>query len=233
MEVKFYQVGGFVRDSLLGIKSKDIDFTVEAPSYEVMKQAVIERCGGDPNCVKVEKPEFVTIRAVDPVLGGVDFVLARKEGTYSDGRRPDSVEMGTLYDDLSRRDFTVNAIARADDGSLIDPFGGADDLSIRVLRCVGDTEKRMTEDALRMLRAIRFSITKGFSMHYQLDDFLRLASSARLLAKVSIERVREELLKAFEFDTYLTLTMLENYPRIREAIFSRNLKLTPTVFVAK
>lgn len=243
MKAKFYQVGGCVRDALLGVKSKDIDFSVEAESYEAMRAAIVERCGGSLNdpedcklggrIIKVEKPEFATIRAVDPVLGGVDFVLCRKDGTYSDGRRPDSVEMGTLLDDLSRRDFTVNAIARADDGLLVDPFHGQRDLSNNILRCVGDTERRMTEDALRILRAIRFSITKGFAFDLKLDEFLSRKSSARLLACVSIERVREELLKCFDADTYLTLTVLENYRHIREVIFSRNLKLTPTIFVAK
>src|SRR6478735_1674813 len=161
MKAKFYQVGGCVRDSLLGVESKDIDFSVEAPSYEAMREAVIERCGGNPESIKVDKPEFATIRAIDPKLGGVDFVLCRKDGAYSDGRRPDSVEMGTLLDDLARRDFTVNAIARADDGSLIDPFNGQADLKLRLLRCVGGVD-RLREDSLRMLRAFRFAITKGF-----------------------------------------------------------------------
>lgn len=238
--VNFYQVGGCVRDALLGVQSKDIDFSVEAPSYDAMKRAVVIRCGGNPDnaesiksIIKVEKPEFVTIRAIDPKLGGVDFVLCRKDGEYSDGRRPDNVEMGTLLDDLSRRDFTVNAIARRDDGTLFDPFHGQSDLQTRVLRCVGDTKKRMTEDALRMLRAIRFSITKNLAMSDELHAFLRWPDNAKLLKSVSIERVREELLKCFEFNTLQTLLTLDDYFFIRDAIFSRNLKLTPTIFVSK
>lgn len=231
--IKFYLTGGAVRDSLLGIHSKDLDFSVEAPSYDAMRSAIIERCGGNPDCVKVEKPEFATIRAVDPKLGGVDFVLCRQDGYYSDGRRPDSVLPGTLHDDLARRDFTVNAIARADDGSLIDPFGGAEDLKHKLLRCVGDTEKRMTEDALRILRAIRFSIIKGFTLDWKLLEFISRKSSADLLANVSIERIREELLKCFEFDTLTTLRFLEEFSFIKRAIFSRNLKLTPTIFQVK
>jgi tRNA nucleotidyltransferase (CCA-adding enzyme) len=241
---KFYQVGGCVRDRLLGVQSKDIDFSVEAESYEAMRRAVIIKCGGDPEnpehaaekgpFIKVDKPEFVTIRAIDPVLGGVDFVLCRKDGTYNiDGRRPDFVEVGTLYDDLARRDFTVNAMAEAEDGSLIDPFNGRWDLENRTLRCVGDTRKRLTEDSLRMLRAIRFSITKMFALSRELEEFLSKRENAELLNHISIERIREELLKCFEFDTLHTLRVLENFRWIRTAIFERNLKLTPTITCVK
>lgn len=231
MEIKFYQVGGCVRDSLLGVKSKDIDFTVEASSYDAMKQGIIERCGGNPDCIKVEKPEFATIRAVDPKLGGVDFVLARKDGQYSDGRRPDFVEMGTLLDDLSRRDFTVNAIARADDGSLVDPFNGQEDLRAGILRCVGDTEKRMKEDSLRMLRAIRFALTKDFSYDDSLFRFLSNDWNASLLDNLPVERIREELLKCFTHSTSRALhTFAVTFPAIGHHIFSRNLRLIPTIF---
>lgn len=223
---KMYLVGGCVRDEFLGIKSKDIDFSVEAPSYEAMCDAIRAR-GCD---IKVEKPEFATVRAVHPVHGGVDFVLCRKDAKYSDGRRPDSVEAGTLLDDLSRRDFTVNAIARDEDsGEIHDPFGGREDLKWKLLRCVGDTEKRMSEDSLRCLRAVRFHITKGFNFCDELAGFLKRKSTADSLACVSIERIREELLKCFQKDTCYTLLTLQAFPHIRDHVFSRNLVLTPTI----
>ncbi len=225
---RFYKVGGYVRDALLGLKSKDIDFAVEAASYAAMRQAVVERVGGE-NRIKVEKPEFVTIRAIDPDFGGVDFVLCRKEGDYSDGRRPDTVMAGTLADDLARRDFTVNAMAFGDDGKLIDPFGGQNDLNLKILRCVGNTEVRMAEDSLRMLRAIRFSITKSMVMSIELNEFLLNSGNALLLKNVSIERVREELKKCFDFDTLKTLQVLEKYKDIRNFVFGRNLRLEPTI----
>lgn len=227
---KFYQVGGYVRDSLLCVKSKDIDFAVEAPSYEAMCEAIRAR-----GCeIKVEKPEFVTVRAIHPIHGGVDFVLCRKDGTYTDGRRPDKVEPGTLLDDLQRRDFTVNAIARDEDTrKLHDPFGGQEDLETMTLRCVGFTHERMTEDALRILRAIRFQITKGFSFCSDLAVFISTSHAADLLKNVAIERVREELLKCFAANTLLTLKTLESFPHIRDHVFSRNLMLTPTIFVSK
>lgn len=238
--IKFFRVGGAVRDEILNLPCKDLDFAVEAPSFDAMKRAVVERCGGNPDdaasvesIIKVEKREFVTIRAIDPKLGGVDFVLCRKDGTYSDGRRPDSVEAGTLLDDLARRDFTVNAMARGDDGALIDPFGGKWDLSKRILRCVGDTATRMREDSLRMLRAFRFALTKDFIFSDELRGFLNDYGNAALLDNVSIERVREELIRCFDKDTYATLRMFKEFPYIERAIFSRNLKLTPTIYAVK
>lgn len=228
MKAKFFQVGGSVRDELLGKKSKDIDYTVVALSYDAMKSAILER-GGE---IFLETPQFLTIRAKVPVLGACDYVLARRDGSYSvDGRRPDFVEPGDLEDDLARRDFTVNALAKDEDGTLIDLHGGREDLACNLLRCVGNTQKRMTEDSLRMLRAIRFALTKGFALAPELESFLLAGDSADLLGNISIERIREELQRCFQFDTLETLRTLEKFWRIRNHIFSRNLRLTPTVFV--
>src|SRR5689334_19330699 len=100
-KVKLYKVGGYVRDQVLGLKSKDIDYAVEAESYDAMKNHLIEKGAK----IYLEQPQYFTIRGK---LNDedADFVLCRKEGKYSDGRRPDTVEIGTIYDDLARRDFT-------------------------------------------------------------------------------------------------------------------------------
>ncbi len=226
MEIKFYQVGGSVRDALLGLKSKDIDYSVEAPSYEAMNAAIVER-GGE---IFKEHPEFVTTKAKVPGLGACDYVLCRKDGTYGiDGRRPDFVTVGTLADDLARRDFTVNAIAKTEAGELIDPHGGQADLARRLLRCVGNTEKRMKEDSLRVLRALRFSLVKNFALAPELRDFILSPEASSSLESISIERIREELMKCFAFDTLATLQLLEAFWRIRAHIFSRNLSLKPTI----
>jgi len=224
-EANFYLVGGAVRDSLLGIQSKDLDYSVEAQSFDHMREAILERGGK----IYLETPQHFTIRGKVPGLGDSDFVLCRKDGAYSDGRRPDSVEQGTLMDDLARRDFTVNAMARAEDGSLIDPFCGELHLKTKLLFCVGDTDKRMSEDALRMMRAIRFAITKGFSFSGALSRFLRDESNAKLLDNVSIERIREELKKCFDCNTRMTIEMLMLFPAIFHHIFSRNIKLSPII----
>lgn len=238
MEAKFYKVGGCVRDAILGLQSKDIDFSVEAESFEAMKRAVVVRCGGDPDTgdideggpiIKVLKPEFVTIRAIDPKLGGVDFVLCRKDGAYGDGRRPDSVTIGTLLDDLTRRDFTMNAMAQRDDGFFFDPFNGMMDIQNKTIRCVGNCHDRFAEDGLRVLRAVRFAITKGFALHGTIDAYIAQMGDG-VLSGVSVERTREELLKCFNVDTLLTLRYLDTYPRLRDQCFgSGKLFLKPTI----
>ncbi len=224
--VKLYRVGGFVRDELLGVKSKDLDYAVEAPSYEAMVEYVRER--GE---IYLESPQFWTVRAHIKGKLPADFVLCRKDGQYSDGRRPDSVSVGTLHDDLSRRDFTMNAIAVDDEsGEYIDPFNGKADLEKRLIRCVGEAYDRFFEDSLRLLRAIRFKIVKGFTLDRDIVDCLHCVSLADRLKNVSDERKREELLKCFAKNTPATLFMLSEYPLISEAVFgSGKLWLIPTM----
>lgn len=220
---KFYQVGGSVRDQLLGQKSKDIDFAVEAASYDDMKDAILGKGGK----IFLESPEYFTIRAHMAPHGACDFVLCRKDGEYVDGRRPESVEAGTLYDDLARRDFKMNAIAIGEDGEYIDPFNGMGDISRSRISCVGNPEDRFQEDGLRIIRAIRFAVVKQFVLDEDIDDYLRKEYLPRRLSGVSNERIREELQKAFSFDTPMTLKLLNNYNLT--FIFENNLWLEPTM----
>lgn len=228
--IKFFRVGGCVRDEILGIKSKDIDFAVEAPSFEAMRQAVEARCSkvfydndGEPVGGK-----FFTMRGIDPDFGPVDFVLCRKDGPSTDGRRPDFVEPGTLLEDLARRDFTVNAMAFSEDGSLIDPHGGQEDLDKMLLRFVGNPSERLMEDALRAFRAIRFSITKGFTMTRETDIAIVKMVNSHFTA-VSTERMRDELMKCFALSTGGTLNMLVNdFPNILNIALARGIWLKPT-----
>jgi tRNA nucleotidyltransferase (CCA-adding enzyme) len=223
--VKFYQVGGCVRDALLGRKCKDIDYSVEAQSYEEMYREIVKR-GGE---VFLESPQYLTIRAKVPGMGACDFVLCRKDGVYYDGRHPESVEPGSIYDDLARRDFTMNAIAMDEDGNTLDPHNGMIHLYERVIHCVGDARQRFEEDALRLLRALRFAVVLGFELdddiHYCLSD----CNMAVKLRQVSVERIREELLKAFKSSTLVTLAHLEEYPRIADVVFENGLWLMPTL----
>jgi len=233
VSIKVYLVGGAVRDGFLGQDAEDRDYTVEAPSYEAMLE-YIKSVGK----VFLEKKEFFTVRAL--VDGDVDdYVLARKDGIYHDGRRPSEVSPGTIYDDLARRDFTMNAIALSgftlknclyvDAPVFIDPHGGRADIENRLIRCVGAAEERFEEDALRMLRALRFSITKDMMLH---QDIRKALGSRRLidkLASVSFERKREELHKAFAHDTLRSLAVFgEEFPIIAEACFQDPLWLLPT-----
>lgn len=227
-DIRFFQVGGCVRDSLLGVRSKDIDFAVEAPSFEAMADAVVARCSKvftDNDGFVGEK--FLTIRGIEPELGAVDFTLCRKDGPSSNGRHPDFVEAGTILDDLARRDFTVNAMALTDEGELLDPHGGQIDLEARRLRFVGAPEDRLREDALRAFRAIRFAITKSFSMTEGTILAIKEMEPEAFDA-VSTDRVRDELFKMFSKDTAATLTILLQFPVLFNVALSRGIWLKPT-----
>lgn len=237
----FFEVGGAVRDDLLGLDSKDVDFTVVADgatgSAEETFTEMVAHLEAEGFKVFVQSPEFLTARAKVPAgheLEGrtdvADFVLARLDGPSSDGRRPDFVKPGTLADDLARRDFTVNAMARTVDGSLVDPHGGKDDLEVMALRFVGDPMERVREDGLRVLRAFRFMVTKGFVATDETLAVLTSVEAAEMLGRVSKERVRDELDKMFRVDTLGTLDLLGTLPKHTvAAMFPEGLRLAPTM----
>lgn len=236
-EVKLYQVGGSVRDRFLKMKTKDIDFAVEAESFDTMREFLVERDFE----IFVETPQYFTIRArfpkdnaftfpgIDTAGMTVDFALCRTESGYTDNRHPDVVGVGDILTDLSRRDFTVNAIAIAEDGSVLDPHNGLDDLDHRRLACVGDPLDRFTEDPLRILRALRFSVTKGLYLDTRMADVLREPAVVKLLETVSEDRVRDELHKMFKHDSLHTICCMSDFMLICNTIFSKfNLWLEPT-----
>jgi tRNA nucleotidyltransferase (CCA-adding enzyme) len=224
--MKFYEVGGAVRDAMLGLKSKDIDIAVEASSYDEMLEWVTK----NTSKIFLEKREFFTIRALDK--GEVkDFVLCRKDGKYSDSRRPDEVSVGTIFDDLQRRDFTVNAMAiDLDSKTLYDPFGGREDLQKKLLRCVGSAEERISEDSLRLIRAIRFCVTKGFHLDGELCGVLDSYYFWLQVGKLPNDRIRDELMKCFRHSTPNTLKFIAEFcnPLAFEVMCSNGLWLKPT-----
>jgi tRNA nucleotidyltransferase/poly(A) polymerase len=218
----------------MGIKSKDLDYTtvlsgnedgwrLTTDPFKVMVHELNQR----GYKIFVENPEFLTARAQTPDRKETaDFVLARSESDYTDGRRPDKVEIGNLYTDLARRDFTVNAIAKDQDGSLIDPFDGVQDIKDRIIRCVGDPYERFEEDALRILRAMRFAVTKGFKVDW--DTALAMRDKSATIAGVSAERVREELTKMFNADPMKTIQVLREMD-ILPIIFGMGINFQPTM----
>lgn len=226
MTIRFFKVGGCIRDELLGQKSKDIDFAVEAPSFEAMRNEILNRGGK----IFLETPEHFTIRANIPELGSTDYVLCRREGPYSDGRHPDWVEVGTIFDDLARRDFTMNAIARdVRTGELLDPHNGATDIKNRIIRCVGNPEERFREDKLRVFRALRFMVTKGFRLHFDTERAaFSVCCNDRNFESVSTERIREELSKMFEVDWLEALDGLEHF-ELLGLVKARGIWLKPTI----
>ncbi len=229
-------VGGFVRDKMLGVRSKDIDFAVEAESFDAMREGLI----AEGFKIHTETPEHFTIRCGVPEgsellrwAKDADFVLCRKDGPSSDGRRPDFVEPGTLLEDIARRDFTVNAMAiDPDTGDLIDPHGGEQDLNDRVLRCVGEPMDRLREDALRAIRGFRFMVTKGLTPTAETWAALTSAETARLIAnpKISKERIQGEMLKMMRHDTLASISLLHKLPEdTRTVLFKDGLWLKPTL----
>jgi tRNA nucleotidyltransferase/poly(A) polymerase len=158
-----------------------------------------------------------------------DFVMARKEVGYVEGTRRPILELGTLEDDLVRRDFTVNAMAEDEDGNIIDLFNGLDHLKFKILITPLDTNVTFNDDPLRLLRALRFSITKDFRISNDIWNELNNFDYDEKMGVVSTERIREELLKCFKHDTLKTLNKLNEFKYLRDYIFKNNiLWLKPT-----
>ena len=242
---KFYEVGGCVRDEILGLKSKDIDY-VAVPSEDLLKDisSAHTMFGILEGYLKEEgfelflvTPDCFTIRAKFPkghkYQGVADFVMARKEIGYIPDTRQPIVVPGTLYDDLERRDFTLNALAKDEDGSIIDYFDGKWALENKMLLTPLDSKVTMLDDPLRMLRAFRFSITKGFTISPRIWETLLMDSVVEKLEKVvSQERIRDEVYKMMKHDTLKTLELFERIriinPKILEIIFGKGLWLKPT-----
>lgn len=182
-----YVVGGCVRDSILGITPKDWDIATS-----MRPEIVIEAF---KNLGYTVVPTGLKHGTVTIIIDGEHYEVTtyRKDGEYSDGRRPDNVVFThDINEDLSRRDFTINAMAYNEDG-FIDPFNGYHDLQAKFIRAVGTPSERFNEDGLRMLRAIRFSSTLGF--HIAPSTYRAICEKYHLLKDVSMERKREELYK--------------------------------------
>ena len=180
-----YVVGGAVRDAMLGRALHDYDITTSASPEE------IKSVFADFHTILTgEKHGTVTV-VIDSMP--LEITTYRIDGDYTDGRRPDSVEFTkNIREDLARRDFTVNAMAFSPKRGLCDPFGGADDLNIGVIRAVGDPVRRFTEDSLRILRGFRFAARLGFEIE---EKTLAAAKSERKrLSAVSAERIGSEVL---------------------------------------
>lgn len=179
-----YLVGGCVRDMLMARHPNDWDICSSALPYEVMSAF--------PNT----RPTGLKHGTVTVIVNGssVEVTTFRSDGEYKDHRRPENVRyIADIFGDLERRDFTVNAIAMSLSGEILDPFGGLEDIQKKLIRCVGDPDTRFNEDALRMLRALRFSAVLGFEIDPStLSSIQRNAFLSNSLAK---ERVLSELEK--------------------------------------
>lgn len=177
-------VGGCVRDCILGRNPNDWDITTNALPEDMMKLF--------PHTV----PTGIKHGTVTILINNNNYEVTtyRIDGEYSDNRHPDEVIFtDSLKEDLSRRDFTINAMAYNHTSGLIDPFKGLDDIKTKTVRCVGNADKRFNEDALRMIRAVRFASQLNFKIEE--DTFSAIIRNHKLIKNVSVERIREELLK--------------------------------------
>lgn len=208
-----YIVGGCVRDSLLGKKPNDWDITTSALPLEVKNifhKTVDTGLKHGTVTVLMDHDQY-------------EVTTFRIDGDYLDGRHPDSVSFtGLLSEDLKRRDFTINAMAYHPNEGVVDLFGGEEDLKNGVIRCVGNPEHRFSEDALRMMRAIRFSAQLGFEIDE--DTYNAICKLSDTLAKISSERIRDEMVKLLVsdnpmkfklfYDTGLTKVFLPEFDKL-------------------
>lgn len=205
-----YIVGGSVRDKLMGIEPHDYDITTSARPEEIKKvfQAYKTVLVGE---------DFGTVGILlDNTL--YEVTTFRIDGAYINNRKPEKVIFSkNLTEDLKRRDFTINAMAMDGDGNLYDPFNGQDDIKNKIIRAVGDPNERIREDALRMMRAIRFAGRFGFFIEEELFDALSL--NASLLKKIAPERIFDEFSKMITGENPSNYLLLMEETGILDVIF--------------
>ena len=206
---QIYLVGGAVRDFLLGKLPENFDFATNATPKEI--QSLFPNSFYHNTYGTVSIP--IKTKNFDSVQKNViEITPLRKESGYTDFRHPEKIEWAkTIEEDLSRRDFTINAIAY-DGERLIDPFNGNSDIKNKLIRCVGDANKRFNEDALRLLRAIRFASQLGFLIEKNTKEAIK--KNNQLITHISWERIRDEFLKIIK----------SNYPS-EGVLFLRNTDL--------
>lgn len=179
-------VGGCVRDALLGLEPKDMDVATDAPPEKVRELF--------PRAI----PVGARFGVVCVIENGVQIEVAtfRADGAYHDGRRPESVRFARAEEDAARRDFTINALFHdPETGELLDYTGGRADMEARILRAIGDPARRFEEDALRLLRAVRFAMR--FDLTIEPATFAAIRDHAPGIRRISAERVRDELTRIF------------------------------------
>lgn len=183
-----YVVGGCVRDSIMGKTPDDWDICTDATPDQMLDLF-------DKNCYKTI-PTGIKHGTITVMLNGIGYECTtyRIDGNYSDRRRPDNVTFtDNLIKDLKRRDFTINAMAYNEEKGLIDPFNGKTDIQHRIIRCVGNAKDRFSEDALRIMRALRFSVRFKFRLHP--DTHRQMHLLADNLNNIAIERINTEFCK--------------------------------------
>ena len=236
--LKLFKVGGCVRDGLLGVHTKDIDFTVVLDdTNQTVDQGwdtMLTFLKDQGFKVFLKTKDCFTVRAMFPKghkhQGLVaDFVMARKHLGFISGTRKPILQLGTLSDDLMRRDFTVNAMAMDMDGKIIDDWRGMQALKQMTLRTPLDSMTTLMDDPLRLLRALRFSITRGFRISQPLwDAIMQPGILVKMKDVVSQDRMRDEVTKMMQHDTVKSLQLLQSVPGLIDVVFGGDMWLMPT-----
>ena len=215
---KAWIVGGWVRDSLLGVKTNtDIDIATNLRPTEIVKIF--------PDSIIInENFGTVLVRMKDENIQFFkewEVTTLRSESNYTDGRRPDLVNFGdSIFEDISRRDFTINAMAINREGDLIDKFGGHDDLKKNILRCVGNANERLSEDGLRIIRAFRFiGLRDNTIMTFDSELNKAILDNVGMIKKVSKERIDSELRKIMKSRNALRILSKMKDFKVIEMIF--------------
>lgn len=196
---KIYAVGGCVRDFLLGREPKDVDFCTDATPKEMKDIWTQIAYMNKLHLISTgEKFGTLTIRFPDE-QEQFEVTTFRADGRYEDGRHPKEVSYTKiLEEDLSRRDFTINAIAYSENGDIIDPFGGIKDIENKIIRCVGNPRDRFNEDALRIIRCVRFALRYDFTIEEETRNaLLELMDNIKFVSK---ERIGKELSEMLEMN---------------------------------
>lgn len=223
--MKLFLVGGTVRDYLISNQSKpskDIDFAVEAPDFHTMVGHLCddyqythyqsrEQFGATRGSIPLDKVQNkfgVFLAKHEGPSVPADFTLCRSDGHYTDQRHPDTITPTDIKTDLSRRDFTMNAIAVSEEGRIIDPYGGTRDIQDKRISTVGDPNERFKEDPLRMLRAVRFAITLPGDFNIEDGTGEAIIQNSFLIETVSEDRIREEFNKMLSHNWLETVAIL-------------------------
>lgn len=239
---QIYEVGGCVRDEIIGVHTNDIDFTFVLDNTDQTVDEgwdeMLSHLKNEGFKIFLETKDCFTVRAKFPkghVNEGLvaDFVMARKEVGYILGTRKPILELGTLEDDLRRRDFTLNALAKDLDGNIVDLFEGRKHLEDGILVTPLNPIKTFFDDPLRMIRALRFSITKGFEIDPEVwDAMFEPGLIEHLKNVVSKERIQGEVSKMMKHDTVSTLRLLAKIdkiePKLLEVMFGGDIWLLPS-----
>ena len=206
-------VGGWIRDQVLGINTGDVDIATNLLPKEVLEIF--------PHSIMVGE-KFGTVKVRNSSKSKeIEVTTLRSDGIYVDGRRPENVKFGVdIEEDISRRDFTINAMALDEHDNLIDKFGGISDLDNNILRCVGNADERIKEDSLRIMRAFRFiGLKKNQMMAFDSELKNGIINNVGMINNVSKERINQELKKIMISNNSMEILEKMNELGVLERIF--------------